>query len=73
MAQVDASTADVTGVHRPWRGDRMFLLMLTDEPESVATPFEQWCDTMDLHPDDSRSWALYVAFVGAESHTPAAS
>ena len=51
----------------------MFLLMLTDDVEPVATPFEEWCSSMDLHPDDSRSWPLYVACIGAESHTPAAS
>lgn len=55
------------------------LLMLNggheagESEESLATPFEQWCVSMDLHPEDSRAWPLYEARSEAGSHTPAAS
>lgn len=51
----------------------MFLLMLADDAEPITTPFEEWCASMDLHPEDSRAWPLYEASIGVESHTPAAS
>jgi hypothetical protein len=52
----------------------MFLMLMGgDDTESMATPFEEWCASMDLHPDDSRAWPLYEASVGAENHTPKAS
>ena len=45
-----------------------------EDAESLSTPFEEWCASMDLHPEDSRAWPLYVHSVGEEeSHTPAAS
>ena len=50
----------------------MFLLMMNDD-EPLATPYEEWCASMDLHPDDSRAWPLYDASIGVEAHTPAAS
>ncbi|MFC7493249.1 MULTISPECIES: hypothetical protein [unclassified Nocardioides] len=43
------------------------------EAESYCTPFEEWCASMDLHPEDSRAWPLYEASIGAGAHTPAAS
>ena len=53
----------------------MFLLLsIGDEPDaSLSTPFEQWCESMDMHPEDPRSWPLYQASVGAADHAPAAS
>lgn len=41
--------------------------------ESLSTPFEEWCASVDLHPEDSRAWPLYVHSIGVEAHTPAAS
>lgn len=51
----------------------MFLLLSADDADQLGTPFEQWCESMDLHPDDPRSWPLYEASVGTTSHAPAAS
>jgi hypothetical protein len=53
----------------------MLLLISTgdDSGSSLSTPFEQWCESMDLHPEDSRAWAMYEASVGSTSHAPAAS
>jgi hypothetical protein len=52
----------------------MLLTFDGHEPEdSYATPFEQWCASVDLHPEDSRAWPLYEARLAAESQTPAAS
>ena len=51
----------------------MFLLLMTDDVEPMATPFETWCAAMELHPHDPRSWPLYEATIGTGSHTPAAS
>jgi hypothetical protein len=44
-----------------------------DDAEPLATPFEEWCASMDLHPEDSRAWPLYEHSVGTESHIPTAS
>jgi hypothetical protein len=45
-----------------------------DGAESLSTPFEEWCASMDLHPEDSRAWPLYEHSIGAEtSHIPTAS
>jgi hypothetical protein len=45
-----------------------------DDSESLSTPFEEWCASMDIHPEDSRAWPLYEHSVGAEtSHIPTAS
>jgi hypothetical protein len=45
-----------------------------DDSESLTTPFEEWCASMDLHPEDSRAWPLYEQSIGAEtSHIPTAS
>ncbi|GAA4740381.1 hypothetical protein GCM10023350_26030 [Nocardioides endophyticus] len=45
-----------------------------DDSESLATPFEEWCASMDLHPEDSRAWPLYEHSIGVEtSHIPTAS
>jgi hypothetical protein len=44
------------------------------DSESLCTPFEEWCASMDLHPEDSRAWPLYEHSIGAEtSHIPTAS
>lgn len=53
----------------------MILVFSSDDgAESHSTPFEEWCASMDLHPDDSRSWPLYEQSVGVEtSHIPTAS
>jgi hypothetical protein len=52
----------------------MFLMISGDhDAESVLTPFEDWCVSMDLHPEDWRAWPLYQASVGVADHTPAAS
>jgi len=53
----------------------MLLLISTgdDSDASLSTPFEQWCASMDLHPEDPRAWPMYEASVGATSHAPAAS
>ena len=53
----------------------MFSLLSTDDEyaESPATPFEEWCGSMRIDPDDSRAWPLYEATVGVGSHTPAVS
>ncbi len=46
----------------------------SDGSESLSTPFEEWCASMDLHPEDSRAWPLYEHSIGAEtSHIPTAS
>ena len=44
-----------------------------DDSESLSTPFEEWCASMDLHPEDSRAWPLYEHSVGVEAHIPTAS
>jgi len=45
-----------------------------DDSESLSTPFEEWCASMEIHPEDSRAWQLYEQSVGAEtSHIPTAS
>ncbi|MBB3042216.1 hypothetical protein [Nocardioides soli] len=31
------------------------------------TSFEDWCASMELHPEDSRAWPLYEARTGAET------
>jgi hypothetical protein len=56
-------------------GDVMILVFPsgTDGEESLSTPFEEWCASMDLHPEDSRAWPLFERSVGAESHVPTAS
>jgi len=53
----------------------MFLMLMDgDAPEgSMATPFEEWCASVGMHPEDSRAWPLYEAGLQSESHTPAAS
>ena len=51
----------------------MFLPIPTDDPEPVTSPFEQWCASVGLHPEDSRAWPLYEARVAVKSQTPAAS
>ncbi|MBA2954532.1 hypothetical protein GON03_09375 [Nocardioides sp. MAH-18] len=48
-------------------------MMLSDDTEPVATPFEEWCAARNLHPDDSRAWPLYEASVAPAAQTPAAS
>jgi len=48
-------------------------MFLTDGEEPVTTPFEEWCASVALHPDDSRAWPLYEAGLAAESQTSAAS
>lgn len=35
---------------------------------ALATPFETWCETYGIHPDDPDAWRLY-----AHEPTPAAS
>lgn len=27
----------------------------------LASPFERWCDTVGLHPEDWRAWPLFEA------------
>lgn len=52
----------------------LLMLMGGDEFEgSPVTPFEEWCASVGIHPEDSRAWPLYEARVDTESHTPAAS
>jgi hypothetical protein len=54
----------------------MILVFSSDDEgsESLSTPFEEWCASMDLHPEDSRAWPLYEHSIGAEtSHIPTAS
>jgi hypothetical protein len=29
------------------------------EQESLATPFETWCESAGLHPEDIDAWTLY--------------
>lgn len=41
--------------------------------ESLSTPFEEWCASMDLHPEDSRAWPLFEHSVGVGDHTLEAS
>ena len=51
----------------------MFLLLSADDADELATPFEQWCESMDMNPEDPRAWPLYEASVGQTDHAPAAS
>ena len=45
-----------------------------DGAEALASPFEEWCASMDLHPEDSRAWPLYEHSIGVETtHIPTAS
>lgn len=54
---------------------RMILVFSagSGDAESLSTPFEEWCASMDLHPEDSRAWPLFEHSVGVEDHTLEAS
>ena len=32
-----------------------------EDEAALATPFEAWCGTIGIHPDDPDAWALYTA------------
>lgn len=31
----------------------------------LATPFETWCESSGIHPDDPDAWALYRGALGS--------
>lgn len=63
-------------MRRPAADVRLMILVFSagsGDAESLSTPFEEWCASMDLHPEDSRAWPLFEHSVGVEDHTLEAS